>query len=397
MRRRLLCVLALGATVPALASCAADDEQVSRCVDTVAAGASKDGGSTARGVAREVERLRRLRFRSLPKPRYLQKAALARRIRAELNSYPAAAAEADERALIALGALPRGTDLRALLRKALSSQVAGSYDPKKGELVVLSDAQASLNGVERLTLAHELEHALADQALEFPAYLEADRPPEGLEDAAAAGLALVEGDAMLITEAYAVEHLSARDVLSGLAPSLAAGEEFDKLPYYVQASSVFPYTEGLAFVCRVFARGGWKAVDRAYRKPPVSTAQILFPGRYLARERDVDPPDPPPPGRGWKRLDRTAVGAADLLWLFEAPGGKVTRALSGSRRRAAAWAGGEAYVWGRGPRTAVTLTLVQRRGARDLCASVRAWLRAADRRGAVVRCSGRIVRASLRT
>jgi hypothetical protein len=397
MWTRLSCALALAAAFPALAACAADDEQVSRCVDAAAARASDDGGSTLRAVAREVEHLRHLRFRSIPKPRYLQSAALAKRIRAEIDGYPAAAAHADERALIALGALPEGTDLRKLMRKTLPSQVAGFYDPRKRELVVLSDAQAGLDGVERVTLAHELEHALADQTLKFPAYLEADQPADGLEDAAAAGLALVEGDATLTMEAYATAHLSAGDAVSALGSALAAGGDLDKLPYYFQASSMFPYTEGLAFVCRVYTRGGWEAVDRAYRKPPRSTAEILFPEWYFARERVTDPPDPPSPGRGWKLLDRTAVGAADLLFFFEAPGGKTSRALSEARGRAAAWAGGEAYVWGRGRRTALALTLVERRGARGLCASVRAWLRAADRRGAVVRCSGRIVRASLRT
>ena len=391
------CVLALSAAAFGLAACSGGDETAARCVDAVAARASAEGGSTLNGVAREVERLRGLRFRATPKPGYVQRKAFERRLRAELDRYPAAEADVDERVLTALGALPPGTDLKALLRSALPGQVAGYYDPKDGRLVVRSDAQRKLSAIERLTLAHELVHALTDQALDLPSYLEADAPPAGLEDAAAAGIALVEGDAMLITDAYAARHISLADALSGVGSALAGGDEFARLPHFIQASVLFPYEEGPAFVCALFTRGGWRAVDRAYRRPPASTAEILFPERYVARERPVNPPDPPaPPGGRWRRLDRAAVGAADLLWLFEAPGGKPSRALPDARARAASWAGGEAHVWGRGRTTLVKLTLVQRRGGRDLCASVRAWARAARRDG-VVRCSRRIVRATLRS
>ena len=396
MRARLACVLAVGAAASALSACSGSDEETARCVDAVASRAASDVRPTLHGVAREVERLRRLRFRRIPEPRYLRRRALERRLRAEIDRYPAAELTADERALVALGAVPSGTNLQALLRRAVPSQIAGFYDPQTGELVVLSDARRALDGLERVTLAHELVHALADQTLEFPSYLEAHWPPEGREDAVAAGLALIEGDAMLVTDAYAVEHLSVRDALSAGA-AFAASDQAEQLPYYLRASMLFPYEQGLPFVCRVFSRGGWRAVDRAYRRPPTSTAQVLFPERYFRRERPVDPPDPPFPGRGWKRLDRAAFGAADLLWLFEAPGGKPSRALPSARRRAAAWAGGELSVWARGKKTTVTLTLAERRGAPDLCGSLRRWARAASRPGAVVRCSGRIARATLRS
>lgn len=339
--------------------------------------------------------MRRLRFRVAPNARYLRRAELERRVRRQIDtSYPDAEAAADARALMVLGAIPRGTNLKALLKRALAGQVAGYYDPRTRRLFVGSDAESELDGIERLTLAHELEHALADQALGLPPFLDERESADGQEEIELAALSLVEGDATLLTDAFASKHLSLADAFRSVGPLLAAEDEFAKLPRYLQASTIFPYEEGLAFVCRLYERGGWKAVDRAYRRLPQTSAQIMFPERYLARERAIDAPDPQAPGRGWRLLDKQAFGAANLLWLFQAPGGDPGREPPDARERAAAWAGGELYVWQRGTRTAATLTLVERRRERDLCASMRAWFKAAERKG-VVRCSGRIIRANL--
>lgn len=340
--------------------------------------------------------MRRLRFRAAPKARYVRRAEMQRRIRRQIDtSYPDGEAAADARALVALGAVRRGTNLKALLKRALPGQVAGYYDPRTRQLVVGSNAEKKLDAIEQLTLAHELEHALADQVLGLPPFLDERATPDGREDLELAALSLVEGDATLLTDAFAGEHLSVADAFRSIGPALAAQDEFDQLPYYLQASTIFPYEDGLTFVCSVFERGGWNAVNRAYRRLPQTSAQIMFPERYFARERATDAPDPQPPGRGWKLVDEQAFGAANLLWLFEAPGGDVGRELPDARKRAAAWAGGELRVFGRGGKTVVSLVLVERRGERDLCASMRVWLEVGDGRG-TVRCSGRLVRANLR-
>jgi hypothetical protein len=396
--------VALATLVSVLSACSAGElgsvsgaRGVGGCVEDAARFAGAATPARLREVSREVERMRRLRFRTAPKARYLRRAELERRIRRDISSsYPDAEAAADARALVTLGAIPRGTNLKALVKGALPRQVAGYYDPRTRQLAVGSSAAKELDGIERLTLAHELEHALADQVLGLPPFLDEQGTVDGQEEVELAALALVEGDATLLTDAFASKHLSVADAFRSIGPLRTAEEEFDKLPRYLQASTIFPYEEGLAFVCRLFERGGWKAVDRAYRRLPQTSAQILFPERYFARERARDAPDPQPPSRGWKLVEQQAFGAANLLWLFEAPGGDIRRELSGARERAAAWAGGELRVFSRGGRTVVGLSLVERRGERDLCGSMRTWLKAADRRGSV-RCSGRVVRANLRS
>jgi hypothetical protein len=401
MRGRLIAV-ALAALVLALSWYAAaalgsrsGPGDVGDCVDGVSRFAGDSTPTRLRDVMREVARMRRLRFRSAPRARYVRRPELERRVRRQIDtSYPDAEAAADARALVALGAVPRGINLKAILKRLLPAQVAGFYDPRTRRLVVGSNAEKALDGVERLTLAHELEHALADQAFGLPPFLDEQGAADGREDVELAALSLVEGDATLLTNAFASKHLSFADAFRAIGPLVAAEDEFDKLPQYLQASMIFPYDEGLEFVCRLFERGGWKAVDRAYRRLPQTSAEIMFPERYFARERAIDPPDPPSPGSGWKLIDEQAFGAANLLWLFQAPGGDPAREPPDARERAAAWAGGELFVWQRGRRTTVTLTLVERRGERNLCASMRTWFRAAERKGAV-RCSRRVIRANL--
>jgi hypothetical protein len=397
MRRLVVLLLGLLAVVPLLgASCAGQSQDVTACVERISARGSGDAGKTVSGIAREVERLRGLRFRALPRPQYIQEKEMSRRIKAELDRTSGRGVEASQRALTALGAIPKGTNLKELAGNELASQVAGYYDPRTKKLVVLSDAEKSLDAFERVTLSHELEHALADQRLTLPGDPDAHEPPQGGEDADTAEGALVEGDATLTMEAFANGNLSAGDALSVLG-SLGSAGSSGSLPHYLDASETFPYLDGEAFVCHLYERGGWAAVDKAYRRPPVSTAQILFPGRYDRNERPVAPPPAPSPGAGWKRFYRSAVGAADLLWLFEAPGDRTSKALSSPRARAAAWAGGHAVVWTQGRRTALTMALVERRGARPrLCASMRAWAKAAGKPAGAVTCAGRVVRVDVR-
>jgi hypothetical protein len=343
-------------------------------------GAGQDGGGDRRGqvrsIARTVQRLRGLRFKRLPAPRFLSPAALGRRVAASVAAYPDARADADSRALVALGALPAGANLKRLQAKALGGSVAGFYDPDSGELVVGSPSGAArLGPAERVALAHELEHALADQNLRLPAT--AERPPPGQADAALGALALVEGDATLTMQQYSLAKLGLGDQLSILSEALPAQGRLDGLPAHLGQRLTFPYLQGMTFVCRLYADGGWASVNRAYDRPPTTSAQVLFPDRYAAGEAAVDLRDPPAPPAPWRRAGRETFGAADLLWLLQAPGGQRGRALDRPLDRVAAWAGGELATFTDGARTGVGLALAERRGSSGLCQSVQAWYQAA--------------------
>src|SRR5690606_36310905 len=76
--------------------------------------------------------------------------------------------DAYERLLVGLGAVPAGTDLPTVRRQLLDDQVAGFYSPDTGELVVRVPDDGEVGTLDTITLAHELQHALADQALGLP-------------------------------------------------------------------------------------------------------------------------------------------------------------------------------------------------------------------------------------
>lgn len=335
--------------------------------------APSPAGAGVPALARAVESLRELTFREVPEPDYLPPRAFAERV-AEAVDYPKAEADRDARALSALGAVPPGTDLEREVTDLLEAQVVGFYDTETKELVVRAeDVEDGLDAVERLTLVHELEHALADQALDLP---DLDDPAPGEEDATSAALAVVEGDASLATEMFAARGLTAAEQLSLLSAETGA-RGLAEAPYHLARSLLFPYAEGKEFVCGLFAEGGWEAVDAAYADPPTTTAQVLFPDRYRRAEEAAAPSPPGELPAAWEPAYPVAFGAADLLFLFEAPGGDPARALDDPLDRAAAWAGGTVHVWERGSETATALLLVEREGEPSLCRSVAAWYRAA--------------------
>jgi hypothetical protein len=332
-----------------------------------------EAGKTVEEIASQVEGLRELEFTRDVEPEFLNDQQMTERVQEVfLEEYPTRIADVEQRLLAALGAIPRGTDLRQLRTDAIGQQVAGFYEPETGELVVRQSG-AEVSAIDRITLAHELDHALTDQVLGIPL---PDDPEVGQEDANLAALALVEGDATAVMQRYSAT-LGFDEQFDLLDPEAIAQAEagLSGFPPYLEQELVFPYEEGLSFVCDLYAEGGWDAVNRAYEHPPASTDQVLFPERYREGEQPVEPPDTRAPGKGWAEDATVQMGAANLLWLFSAPGGDRSRALEDPRSAAGEWAGGRVQLWTRGSESAVGIALVQRPGSEGLCSSVREWYR----------------------
>ena len=223
-------------------------------------------------------------------------------------------------------------------------------------------------------LAHELDHALTDQALGLPV---PDDLRAGREDRDLAATALVEGDANLLMQRYSAS-LSFEDQLGALDPTalidaFQAQADLADLPHYLQAELRFPYEEGLTYVCHRYAQGGWSAVDAAYADPPASTLEILFPEQEPAGSADVDVP-----GlllQPWARSGIHELGAAQLLWLLEAPGGDAAGGLANARAVVGEWMGGTIEVWERGADSAVGVAIADRPGGASICHAVAEWYR----------------------
>jgi hypothetical protein len=283
----------------------------------------------------------------------------------------------EERLLLALGAIDAGVDLAALRVAAFAEHVSGLHAGSDELVLVRVDDPDELSPLERVVLAHELEHALTYQHLGRPAEHRA-----GAEhaDEQRASLAVVEGSATLAMLQYAWVLLDAGErsaLRTALLERAIEGALADYTPYLL-AELRFPYSDGLRFICALWLEGGWAAVDAVYANPPQSSAQILFPERY-----GEEPAEPRALGRlpePWERARTTVFGAAELLWLVEAPGGDRDAALDAPRERVGAWDGGRLVLWTRGQETAVGVALVERRDGAErpaLCATVREWYEAA--------------------
>jgi hypothetical protein len=330
-----------------------------------------DSGFDIDAIAGNVEALRELEFESTPDYELLPGEEIDRRIEELLIEYtPRSVAETDERLLKLLGAIPADADLYELTTEGLEGEVAGLYVPETEELLVRSDGEPGV--LERIIMAHELQHALADQRLGLP---DIEVPDPARADATLAETALVEGDASLLMELYAAEHVGLSDLL-GLSPgAIADADELGELPYFLQRQLLWAYGDGARFACALYRRGGWKAVDRAYANPPRASDQVMFPGRFGSRP--VDPRDPGALEEPWTLLQAGELGAAPLMWLFEAPAGDPERSIPDPRAAARGWAGGEYALWERGGDSAVGIALAEQDDSRALCAGVAGWYAAA--------------------
>ena len=130
----------------------------------------------------------------------------------------------------------------------------------------------------RVTLAHELTHALQDQYFD----LDASANKLTTDGQKSAFRAVVEGDAVRVQNAY-IDAMSETDRAAYTTEDQATGATtgYDKAPPILVANFTAPYTVGPPFVGALKAKGGNTAVDAALRNPPASEAALLDLFTYL--------------------------------------------------------------------------------------------------------------------
>jgi len=228
---------------------------------------------------------------------------------------------------LTLGILPPDVDLAEQLDALRSVSVVALYDAETRE-VLLRDT--SLTPFARATLAHELTHALDDQhfGLHRPE-LTSNRDGSGF-----GLLALGEGNGRRVELAYLAtlteaEQWAADAERMGLGAHSSTVNIHPYLGLYVDA----PYEYGVPLVTAILDHGGRNALDEAFRSPPTTHEQVLFPGRYLNREpaRPVQTPHADGPV-----TDTGVIGAFKLgVALGAGPG----------QGPAAHWGGDRYVVW----------------------------------------------------
>ncbi len=189
---------------------------------------------------------------------------------------------AQQAALRALGLVRPDFNLEKFLLDFYTEQAAGFYDPRR-KTMYLADWVAE--DMQRLVLSHELTHALEDQNFDLERFLRADRAND---DSTGARQAVVEGHATAAMMQDLVRPLDLAQVPS-LAPMMGPVvhqqmEEFPAFtnaPFFFRFQALFPYAEGVGFMQRGLAAGGWKRLNALFTDPPRTTKEFFEPEFYF--------------------------------------------------------------------------------------------------------------------
>jgi hypothetical protein len=240
---------------------------------------------------------------------------------------------ANERFYKAFGLLPPEASLGDLTVEMLSGGVAGYYrDDQKTLYVVSRSGEVGPN--EKVTFAHEFDHALQDQ--HFTIF----KDQEGItnrSDWLLARQALYEGDASLLMTLWMSENFSPEEFQELLAQGVndPSSEMLERMPAILRETLLYPYTTGLAFAQGQYMDGGgWAGVDALYDNVPETTEQILHPEKYQAGEGpiEIDVPEDLATriGPDWElALDDTFGEFQTGVWLRDADATNADDAAAG--------------------------------------------------------------------
>jgi len=292
-----------------------------------------------------------------------------------------------------IGVIPDGTNIRDELLGYGSTEVIGYYDTLTGELVFIGTQDPS--PLERITLVHELTHAIDDQrfGLETIDRLGAECRDEELE----AALALVEGNATFFMLRWAQTFLTLEEQLQvGVDAATQDTSASGDIAPFIEALQLWPYEAGLTFITNLSSRGGVEAIDDAFEDLPTSTEQVIHPERY---PNDVPIPVDVPDlagalGSGWEDLDVQHVGEAWLVLML-----RLRLDGSDPSEASAGWDGGLYRAWSDGDDVAVVLATEwdSEGDAQEFADAMGRWIAAGDDLGVVLpvdRTSVRVVFAS---
>jgi len=301
-------------------------------------------------IARRVETIRGLRFKQLPKPLIVTPAqARADQLHAIDTLTSADKRDVATKVLELLGLLKPGTDLRAVAGDVSGEQVAGYYDTHRKRLAIVSGPLASDDVLSEITLAHELDHALDDQAIGL-----SENDSVAADDGESAYTALIEGTATSVMDDYLRRYVKPSALLGSASAALGPGSSTEGIPPYILSSLLFSYISGEKLVNRLReVAHGWKLVNYALKsRPPRSTEQVIHPDKYLADERPVRVKLGVGAvlGSKWKRATHGTIGEFDTHQLLKLA---VNSAVAGDA--AAGWGGGTYEMWTAGSRSALVL------------------------------------------
>src|ERR1700683_1627239 len=172
------------------------------------------------------------------------------------------------------GLLPRDFDLEKLLVSLLREQIAGYYDPKTKTVNLLDWVPME---EQEPVMAHELTHALQDQAIGLDKWMKKgdkdlgeikkDPTPLDIENDEMDDTreAVIEGQAQAMMLQYELAPvgrsiLDSPDLVSSMESQMENGTDDSKVfkdaPIFLRESLTFPYSYGLKFEVKLLQSGG---------------------------------------------------------------------------------------------------------------------------------------------
>lgn len=287
----------------------------------------------------KVAQARGLPVRREVASRVLDREQILARIREHVaKDIPPDVVEHQGEVLTALELVPAGYDFVEGAFKLIQGQIAGFYEPADQTMYLvddLGDAEAEQ------TLAHELVHALQDQAYDLDRMI---KYVPGDSDRITAAHALIEGDAtsaMLDVVAGSAFNISDTTLRRLLSASMALSMDGITTPHILQATLTAPYADGFTFVQQRRQKGGWPAVDAAFGALPATTEQLLHADKFEAKEPAIPVPVPAVDalGSGFRAVLDDVMGEQGLRLMLEE---WTTRARA--VQAAAGWGGDRVVV-----------------------------------------------------
>jgi hypothetical protein len=190
----------------------------------------------------------------------------------------------------ALGLIQGDVDLAAQNNQLQQSSVLAFYDPQTKHVYVRG---TDLDVAHKVTLAHELTHALQDQYFDLTRL--GQLPTQEQQNAFRT---MAEGDAVRIENKY-VAQLSPADqqayhdqYKSGADQAKAATANVADV---LVASQGAPYLFGPPFLDLLDAQGGNTSINNAFDNPPPNEAQIADPEDFFHQRKPASPKEPDAP------------------------------------------------------------------------------------------------------
>jgi hypothetical protein len=247
---------------------------------------------------------------------FLQSAAFSKRLDTAFNSgLTKRVLAVDRQEYVLGGTVPATINLQRVLTGGVASQIAGWYSYASKKLYIRDTGQAL--GIDRWYIAHEYTHALQDQHFGL-ARMERDPVHHHVHnsDHYLAAKSLIEGDAVTLQYSYLSTYTE--NEKHALFQQLSKITTPSSMPRAIEEQFQFPYSDGPLYVQNLLSNGGYAAVDRAFRHPPTTSYQLMFPGRSV-KVLPVNLTTVPASfaQRGWKLDDCDVDGAFGMQQLVE--------------------------------------------------------------------------------